>query len=53
LVEPRSRALAAGESAGTEILRRIFDGLSPDQPAALDEVLAVIDGTTAEATRLR
>jgi DNA-binding MarR family transcriptional regulator len=51
--EEGTRALAAGESAGAEILQRIFDRLGPDQLEVLDEVLAVIDGTTAEATRLR
>jgi DNA-binding MarR family transcriptional regulator len=43
------RALAAGEVAGEEFLRRIFQRLGPDRIAALDEVLAVIDEATAEA----
>jgi DNA-binding MarR family transcriptional regulator len=51
--EEGTRALAAGESAGAEMLQRIFVRLGPDQLEVLDEVLAVIDGTTAEATRLR
>jgi DNA-binding MarR family transcriptional regulator len=46
------RALAAGEVAGEEFLRQIFQRLGPDRIAALDEVLAVIDEATAEAAPL-
>jgi DNA-binding MarR family transcriptional regulator len=48
-----TRALAAGETAGDEILRRIFRRLGPDQLETLDEMLTVIDATTAEAIRAR
>jgi DNA-binding MarR family transcriptional regulator len=36
------RALAAGEASGGEILRSIFERLSPDQLKALDEILDVL-----------
>ncbi|MFJ3407931.1 hypothetical protein [Promicromonospora sp. NPDC090134] len=42
-----STALAVGEAAGDEILRRIFGGLGPDRLAALGEVLAVLDDAVA------
>jgi DNA-binding MarR family transcriptional regulator len=48
-----TRALAAGESAGDEILRRIFHRLGRDRLADLAETLALIDVTTAQATRLK
>jgi DNA-binding MarR family transcriptional regulator len=51
--EEGHRALAAGEAAGEEILRRIFHRLEPDQLETLDKLLAVIDATTAEAKRLK
>jgi DNA-binding MarR family transcriptional regulator len=38
-----ARALADGEAAGDEILRRIFGGLGMDQLERLDEALAVVD----------
>jgi len=50
--EDGARALAAGETAGNEILRRIFGRLGPDQLDTLDELLAVIDATTTEARRV-
>lgn len=37
------RALAAGEESGAEILRTIFERLSPEQVKALDEILDVLD----------
>jgi hypothetical protein len=49
--EAGARALAAGETAGDEFLRRIFGRLGPDRLAAVDEVLAVIDAASAEASR--
>jgi DNA-binding MarR family transcriptional regulator len=51
--EEGTRALAAGESAGDEILRRIFHRLGRDRLADLAETLALIDVTTAQATRLK
>ncbi|MDX8033352.1 MarR family transcriptional regulator [Lentzea sp. BCCO 10_0856] len=42
LTEEGGRALAAGEAAGDEILRSIFQRLDADQLAALDEILAVV-----------
>ncbi|MFD6444471.1 MarR family winged helix-turn-helix transcriptional regulator [Promicromonospora sp. NPDC060204] len=47
--EEGARALAVGEAAGDEILRRIFGDLGPDRLAALGEVLAVLDDATAPA----
>ncbi|MFE7506126.1 MarR family winged helix-turn-helix transcriptional regulator [Promicromonospora sp. NPDC057488] len=43
MTEEGARALAAGEAAGGEILRRIFGDLGPDRLAALGEALAVVD----------
>ena len=43
VTEAGARALAAGEAAGDEILRRIFHDLGEDQLERLDELLAVID----------
>lgn len=43
VTEEGSRALAAGEAAGNEVLRRIFHRLDPRQLAALDELLAVVE----------
>jgi DNA-binding MarR family transcriptional regulator len=40
-----ARALADGEGAGDEILRRIFQGLGEERLERLDELLAVIDAT--------
>lgn len=37
------RALAAGEESGAEILRTIFERLSPEQVKALNEILDVLD----------
>ena len=37
------RALAAGEESGAEILRTIFERLSPKQVKALNEILDVLD----------
>lgn len=48
VTEAGTRALAVGEAAGDEILRRIFHALAEDQLERLDELLAVIDAT-AEA----
>ena len=42
VTEEGTRALAAGEAAGDEILRSIFQRLNPDQLAALDEILAAV-----------
>lgn len=47
MTEEGARALAVGEAAGDEILRRIFGGLGPDRLAALGEVLAVLDDAVA------
>jgi DNA-binding MarR family transcriptional regulator len=47
--EEGARALEAGESSGNEILRRVFRRFGPDQLAALEEVLTVIDTTIAES----
>jgi len=43
------RALAAGEAAGDEILRRIFQGLGEERLERLDGLLAVIDATAEPA----
>lgn len=51
VTEEGARALAAGETTGDEILRRIFGQLGPRQLEALEEVLAVLDTTIAAATR--
>lgn len=40
-----ARALADGEAAGDEILRRIFGALGEEQLERLDEILAVVDAT--------
>ncbi|RDI24679.1 MarR family winged helix-turn-helix transcriptional regulator [Lentzea flaviverrucosa] len=36
------RALTAGEESGAEVLRTIFERLSPEQVKALDEILDVL-----------
>jgi DNA-binding MarR family transcriptional regulator len=49
VTEAGARALAGGDAAVDEILRRIFRSLAADQLDRLDELLAVVDATAESA----